>query len=218
MKIVIAVPSHDLCPLLFANDYGRLCAFTGAMMPEYMDLGMNVITGTYVHQARHDLMGACLEQGADYILWLDSDMRFPRDALFRLLKHDVPMVGINYAARGVPSHFVAIKKVGVGDEGQRLETHEDSAGLEEVDGIGFGCVLLKTSALKSMPSPKDVPWFQHKYMGGGHWMGEDIFFCDLFRQHGGRVFVDHDLSKECAHIGSWEYQLMHARKEVEVAA
>lgn len=220
MKICLAIPSHDTVPFLFAYDLAGLCAFTAAIMPDDMDFGIHGISGTYVHQARHDLMGAAYAKEADYVLWIDSDMRFPRDALVRLLKHNLPVVGINYATRGVPSGFVAIKSVGIGDAGVRCETREDSTGLEEVEGIGFGLVLVKMSALANMPNPKDVPWFQNKYMGGGHWMGEDIHFCQLLRESGERIFVDHDLSKSCAHIGQFEYLISHAQAEIpeEVAA
>ena len=216
VKIAVAIPSHDSIPYLFAYDLAGLCAFTSAVMPEGSEFGVLGVSGTYIHQARQELADAIVAQGLDYVLWLDSDMRFPKDALIRLLEHKLPMVGINYAARGVPSHFIAIKKAGIGADSCRLETHDDSAGLEEVDALGFGCVLMHVAALKDMPDPKVTPWFQNQYLGDGHWMGEDVFFCDLFRKAGGRIFVDHDLSKCCAHIGQFEYTLNLAESEATV--
>jgi hypothetical protein len=121
------------------------------------------------------------------------------------------MVGINYAQRGVPSDFVAIKTVGLGAAGVKLRTTDESTGLEEVEAMGFGMVLMKTSALTGMPDPDEVPWFQNRHLGGEQWMGEDVFFCERFREAGGRIFVDHDLSKECRHVGQFEYTLAHAR-------
>lgn len=210
MKICVAIPSHDSVPFLFAYDLAGLCAFTVAVLPDDVEFGIHGISGTYVHQARHDLMGAAFAKEADYILWIDSDMRFPRDALVKLLQHKKDMVGINYATRGVPSNFVAIKKIGIGEVGERLQTLESSTGLEEAEGIGFGMALIKMSSLSGMPNPKDVPWFQNKYLGGNQWMGEDVHFCTLFREAGNRIFVDHDLSKACSHIGQFEYTLSHA--------
>jgi hypothetical protein len=219
MKIAIAIPSHDQSPHGFAISLANLCLYTGArLLEDNVYCGVLSVSGTYVHQARQELADAALAAGVDYILWLDADMTFPQDALERLLKHGVDAVGINYAARGVPSHFVAVKKAGLASEGGcRLETHEHSTGLEEVDGIGFGCVLMKASALKRLPDPSVTPWFQH-VRRDGHWMGEDIFFCELLRNAGARIFVDHDLSKECGHLGAMEYRLEHAQAELEVAA
>lgn len=216
MKISVAIPTHDMVPALFAYDLAALCAFTAAAMPDDVEFGINMVSGTYVHKARQQLINSLVVQGSDYVLWLDSDMRIPRDALVRLLKHKLPMVGINYAKRGIPSGFVAIKKVGI--PGEQLRTTEESTGLEEVDALGFGCVLLKTSTLDDMPDPIGKPWFQNEYMGDMHWMGEDVHFCKLYRESGQRVFVDHDLSKQCRHIGQFEYALEHAEIHEEVAA
>ena len=216
MKITLAIPSHDAVPFGFAYDLAALCAYTAAKVPEDVEFGINAVTGTYVHKARQELAEACLEQKADWVLWLDSDMRFPRDMLFRLLSHQKPLVGINYSTRGIPSRFVAIKKVAI--KGERLRTEDDSTGLEEVEGIGFGAVLMSTAVLKALPDPLEVPWFKNDYMGEGHWMGEDVWFCKLAREAGFSVFVDHDLSKRCAHIGSFEFRTEHATIENEIAA
>lgn len=207
-KIAIAIPTHDMVPALFMYDVASLCAYTIAVMPEDVPLGIHMVTGTYIHTARQDLANALVEQGVTHVLWLDSDMRFPRDALVRLLRHNVEMVGINYAKRGVPSGFVAIKKVGI--PGEPLRTTDESTGLEEVEALGFGCVLMKASALQGLPDPNEVPWFQNVHMGDGQWMGEDVHFCKLIREAGHKIYVDHDLSKECAHIGQFEYLLAHA--------
>lgn len=213
MRITIAIPTHDTVPALFTYDVASLCAYTVAALPEDVAFGINMVSGTYVHAARQELADAVLEQGADWVLWLDSDMRFPRDALVRLLQHRESVVGINYAKRGVPSGFVAIKTVG--NPGEQLETRGDSAGLEEVQALGFGCVLIRGTVLHQLPDPKETPWFQHRHMGGGLWIGEDVHFCEMLRAAGVRLFVDHDLSRDCAHIGQFEYRLEHAAAEVD---
>lgn len=211
MRIAVCVPSHDNVPFLFAYDLAGLMAFTGSVMPEDTQLGILGVTGTYVHKARQELADAALAQRADYILWIDSDMRFPREALVGLLQRKLPVVGINYVTRSVPAEFVAIKKTGqAGGRGQKLPTTEKSTGTEEVEALGFGMVLMETKALAKMPDPAVTPWFQNKYLGDGKWMGEDVHFCELYRQSGGRIFVDHDLSQACAHIGQWEYRTAHA--------
>lgn len=218
MKIAVAIPSHDNVPFLFAYDLAGLCAYTSAMLPEGLQFGIQGVAGTYVHAARNELMEEVLRQGVDWVLWLDSDMRFPKQALVHLLQAGCDVVGINYSKRALGEGFTALKKVGVGDAGEKLETTPESTGLEEVEAVGFGMVLMRTSCLRNMPDPKVTPWFQNVYLGGGHWMGEDVHFCKLLRETGVRIFVDHDLSKLCAHVGQMEYTIEHATLGREVAA
>lgn len=217
MKIAIAVPSHDTVPAPFAFDLAKLVIHTAAQMPAGWEFGVNAVVGTYVHQARQELIDNLVRQGVDYILWLDSDMRFPREALFHLLQHRKDVVGINYAKRQVPTEFVALKKVGA-PRGERCITRETSTGLEEVEALGFGCVLIRTSCLKDLPDPKDVPWFQNVHLGEGRWMGEDVWFCAMLRKAGVKIYVDHDLSKVCGHVGQFDFQCIHAETELPAEA
>lgn len=204
-KIAILVPAHDMVPALFAVDLAALTLWTSASLPDNVEFGINTVTGTYVHTARQQLIDDALEMGVTHMLWLDADMRVPRESLVHLLQHDVPVVGINYSKRARGHGFTALKKVGRGPAGEQLRTTDESTGLEEVEAIGFGCVLIRTSALKDLPDPRETPWFQNVYMGEGQWMGEDVHFCKLLREAGQKILVDHDLSKACAHIGTYEY-------------
>lgn len=219
ISVVVAIPTHDSVPAGFMYDFARLCAYTGLAVEQgLLDLNISMVQGTYVHTARQQLAEMALEQGATHVLWLDSDMRFPKDSLLRLLKHGKPIVGVNYSTRGVPAHFVGIKRVAVDseDEGARLVTGPDSTGLEEVEALGFGMVLMRTSVLASMGEP---PWFFFQWLPNEkhRQVGEDVYFCRKARAAGWKVFADHDLSKEIAHVGSFEYRVDHAQACVEEA-
>lgn len=219
LVVSILVPAHDMCATMFAYDLANLNSYTIANITELGDtvtVGLTFCPGTYVHAARWDLLLAALEQGAHYICWIDSDMRFPRDALMRLIKRDVDVVGINYCTRGLPPRYVAIKEVG--RVGSNLETTEASTGLEEVDAMGFGLVLMKTRPLLNLPRD-GKPWFWFEWMEERkNMMGEDVYFFKLMREAGVKLYIDHDLSKECRHIGSFEYGLHHVEAWREVDA
>lgn len=221
-KISIALVSHDQVPIMFAYDLANLCAYTAAGLPDGCEFGINLVSGTYVHAGREQMLKGdgirpgLLEQGVTHILWIDTDMRFPKNALSRLWAHDKDVVGINYSTRGSPSNYVAIKTAGNDDViGCKLETTPDSTGLEEVDAIGFGLVLMKAKALNDMPM--DEPWFWFDFMRKRRQMvGEDVYFCNMLRRTGVKIYVDHDLSKVCGHCGSYEYTLedVHASQQV----
>lgn len=208
MQIVIAVPSHDTVPARFANDLAQLCAHSASTLPGAVELLF--LIGTYIHDAREQLAEAALQCGASHVLWMDSDMRFPRDALLRLLQRDVPMVGINYTTRVPPAVFVAKSN------GSRVRTLRGSIGLEEVDAIGFGLVLMRSEVI-TRTLALGAPLFRYDWIAErGRLLGEDYSFCGRARAAGFPIHVDHDLSKECAHIGQWEYRPADITEEVPV--
>lgn len=221
MKIMVAVPTHTKLPALFAADLANLFAFTVARFPEGTELGLVMRVGTYVHSARNELLREALQQGVDYVLWLDSDMRFPPDTLLRLISHRTPgLVGANYSTKDFPGRFVAIKEVTKpGVPGKLCETHEGSEGLEEVEALGFGVCLLDMEHVREWVDADDPdahPFFFEWVEGMGTQYGEDVVFCNSLREHGGRIFVDHDLSKVVRHIGDYEYSTDHASLSVEM--
>jgi hypothetical protein len=223
LKVSICIPTHDMLPSHFAYDLAGLIGwttrhYTGEGAIE--EIGLHMVSGTYVHTARQDLLVAALQGGADYVLFLDSDMRIPKDALVKLLAHKKSMVGCNYPRRGVPPKYVAIKHSVRLDEdgnkidGQLCETKPDSTGLEEVEALGFGCVLIHKGVFGAMatvhdPREKGPFWFFEYLPDIPTHVGEDVFFCRLARSVGTVIYVDHDLSKDIRHIGQLEYALDH---------
>jgi hypothetical protein len=92
----------------------------------------------------------------------------------------------------------------------RVETTEASTGLEAVDAIGFGAVLMRTDIVSDLPRP----WFRHGLNAQGGDIGEDIMFCRSLRDAGHTIYIDHDLSKEIGHVGTHTY---HTTAPVAVA-
>jgi hypothetical protein len=164
---------------------------------------VNFVSGTLIADQRQKLVMMAIKQKADYVLFLDSDMRFPPYLLERLMAHDKDIVACNYATRRLPvktvafSDFAELKCVYSGDK----------TGLEEVDAVGMGAMLIKTEIFKKLP----LPWFSISYLPSGNmYIGEDIYFCKLAQANSMKVYVDHDLSKEVRHIGVMEFTHDHA--------
>jgi len=208
VKIGVLIPAHDQLPAPFAVSLANMVGFTAAMMPENAILGTTMVMGTYAHTARQELLESALADDLDFALWVDSDMTFPKETLLALMRHNLPMVGINYSTREPGGKHVAIKTT---HPGAPLVTGSTSTGLEEVEGIGFGAVLLR---MRDFQGLRDIPahrWFAPQYREEMRtWVGEDIAFCELVRKElGHRIFVDHDLSLDCGHVGSFTYRLQH---------
>jgi hypothetical protein len=222
IKIAVAMCSHEYVPVTFAKDLADLCTFSTFNLPEGMHFGTMLIENTYIHSARRNMLYGLLQQGVTHILWLDTDMRFPKDSLIRLMQRKVPVIGINYAKRDVDTGFTAMKTVSWEPDGETkpLVTGKDSTGIEEVEALGFGMVLMRTAYLRNLPSLDDDPWFFFEWRAGRRQVGEDVYFCRLLKQMGVPIYVDHDLSKQCRHTGKIEYdcsmaEAAHQRNEEE---
>jgi hypothetical protein len=205
MKVAICMPSRDMVHAAFAFDLANFVGhWTAKNGPKGGSLNILNSTGTLIADQRVNLAKTAVKQGADWTLWLDTDMRFPVDVLDRLLAHERPIVGCNYSMRTFPPEPTASNF----HEGEwvKVYTKPDSTGLEQVDLIGFGVALVKTEVFQKL----EDPWFHLGYSSVNHkFIGEDIYFCIKAAGEKIPVFVDHDLSKEIRHIGSFEFRNDH---------
>jgi hypothetical protein len=97
-----------------------------------------------VQVGRIKLAELALDWGADYILWADSDHRFPRKALLRLMAHNLDVVGVNYPRVSPPHEFTA-----AGLDGTHLQP---GSGLESVMSMGLGLCLVKAAVFQNLPA------------------------------------------------------------------
>lgn len=202
-NIAICVPARDEVSTGFAHDLAIMSARFYGNAPSGTLFNVNFVAGTLIADQRQKLVMMAIKQGADYILFLDSDMRFPSYLLERLLAHDKDIVACNYATRRLP-----VKTVAFSDFAELKCVYSlDKTGLEEVDAVGMGAMLIKTEIFKKLP----LPWFSISYLPSGNmYIGEDIYFCKLAQANGMKVYVDHDLSKDVRHIGVMEFTHDHA--------
>lgn len=211
MKLHICIPSFDMVNADF------MMALTSMLTHIYQkrlcddeDSTLRIVNqrSSLIAQSRETLVESALLAGATHILFLDSDMNFPEDALHRLFSRNEPIVAANYVQRCLPTRPNSITLMG-----QPLYTDEDSSGLEEVQSVGFGCVLIRAEVFESMPRPWfDTYWFTDDE-GNRRMIGEDVYFCHKARHADYKVYVDQDLSHNVIHIGSFEY--IHSMARVE---
>lgn len=157
--------------------------------------------------SREGMVEDSLLEGATHVMFLDSDMTFPEDALHRLFSRNEPFVAANYVQRCLPTRPNAIGMLDM-----PKHTDEDSTGIEEVQSVGFGCCLIRAEVFDAMPRPWfDTYWYQ-KEDGRRLIIGEDVYFCHKARHAGFKIYIDHDLSQTVTHIGQMEF--IHAMARV----
>ena len=201
---MIGTPCGDTVQTFFMYDLANMIGATISAIGDEIDISFYVLAGTVLAESRISLADKALSTGSDYILYIDSDMRFPPDALVRLIKRDQPIVAANYTTRRAPAEPVTYKSIA---RGEKLWTLPESEGLEECSGTGFGFILIHMSVFKAM----EKPWFYNPYIPqvDGFW-SEDVWFCNQARKAGFATMIDHDLSKQVKHIGGREYDYLDA--------
>jgi hypothetical protein len=193
---MLAVPCQDQCSSWFAYDWARLAAYSVA---QGIGINMGLIKTAYLPSSRKQLAEMGVKAGCSHILWLDSDMRFPKDALVRLLKHNEPIVAASYSMRRMPLAPVAYAGYG---RAEPIYVPNDGEGLVRVGMVGMGLMLTETKVFQTMPKP----WFANPYVPElDDYVGEDVWFCKEAKAQGYQVLVDQTLTNEVGHLGEWEF-------------
>jgi len=195
-KLAVCMPALDFVSTWFAYDLAGLYAH---MASKGYEISRLVASGTYLFEQREALAAAVVKGGYFAALWLDTDMRFPKDAFVKLLARELAVVGAGYPSRHYPHRPVVARNL---KTDERVWTTPQHEGCEEVAGIGFGCLLTTGEALARVDQPRfTAGWNPDE----GRHVTEDMFFCHKLAQAGVPVHVDHDLTKEVAHLGHVEY-------------
>ena len=193
-KLAILVPCRESMYSLFTASLVELVKTTTMAG---IDVHVIYDQSTILLSQREKLAKQALAINSDYALWLDSDMMFPSTTAMRLMGHNVDIVCSNYMKRSVPLQTVAYPERGNWENWLPLEGDQE---LQEVEGVGMGCMLMKTEILKKIPRP----YFNFEFYDGD-WHGEDFYFQGKLRKAGYKILVDMNLSFQVRHIGQWAF-------------
>ena len=187
MKILICVPCMDMVASGFAQSLAML-------QKGGHETAICFECGSLIYDARNKLAKRAIEMGADYTMWFDSDMIFQPDTMLRLLEHkdEGGIISGLYFRRSPHYTPVVFAKCNI-RERSWADLEEIPTELCEVEGVGFGCVLVSTDVLMSMAAKK---WRWFEPLKG---FGEDLSFCWRARQCGYKVLLDPNV--KCGHVG-----------------
>ena len=201
MRVAICIPARGQMEVTTAFDLTMMAAYMAAK--KNIDLNVYTSQGTLIFDQRNSLVHTAVIEKCDYILFIDADMRFPKTTLERLLAHKKDIIGVNATTRMMPPKPTA-RNIQINEDGSVdwLEIFSNKEkGIGKVDAIGCGVMLIKTSCLKDIPQP----YFYFEQLLKGKLLGEDIYFCIKAKDAGIDTWVDHDLSMEIGHVGSYTY-------------
>ena len=179
--ILIATPTFGGVHAKTAESVGNIIAATTIAYVRWF-----VHESTYVANARQECLIEALRQRMTHVLFIDSDMVVPANTLYLLLSRNQRVVGANYARRR-PPHAPTV----TGRDGKCLSSL-GKTGMESVETIGFGCLLLDLQVLRDLPQPV--------FASANFYVGEDVAFCRECRNANIPVYVDHDVSQHVQHL------------------
>jgi hypothetical protein len=172
--------------------------------------------------SRNNIATRCLELGAEWCFFYDSDLIIPPNTITRLASHNLPIVGGLYYRRHPEIVPTVFRDVGKGVLSpipkKEIDMMSPISTLIEVDAIGAGCLLIHRKVFEALKNK--VPLRQIKILGPPagnmhfyeffHWglgreedpdqpsYSEDLSFCTLARKNGFKIFVDTIV--KCTHI------------------
>jgi glycosyltransferase involved in cell wall biosynthesis len=188
---------------------------------------------------RNSLVQQAMDSGAEYLLFIDSDMTFPADMLARLIKREKSIVGVPYPRRAKPFGLL----------GMPVDPANSQSGCVPFVFLPAGLMLIKIDVLAEMR----WPWFfeHYEYQGDkpadqffyavqdlyGKALPQDIFaaimdhcqdfksedvsedvnFCRKARRCGHEIYADLDLLREVGHIGTQVVRVSGAPDAPEAA-
>ncbi len=184
-------------------DTTRLLAKVGTTYQLDFEIGNSIVS-----DARNCLVSRFLSSNCTDLLFIDSDLAWKSDDVIRLLSWNVPLVGAAYRRK--------VEKIDFGIKfGQQIQKIESlfkadriSTGFLRVRRDVFNLMIKKYPSLRlkthgGKPADNLYAFFDNSIVDGAY-VGEDFTFCDRWRNAGGDVLVDAEIS--LAHIGAHSYE------------
>lgn len=155
-----------------------------------------------VQRARNDLVKLALENNCDDLIFVDADQEWNPEWIFRLLEHNVDLVGGAVPKKSDTEIDYNIKLMAEG-------IYSPVNHLIQVQSVGTGFLRLSRAALQAVwdisePLNNGSRMVFDVQIMDGEMVSEDNVFCAKWRTTGGRVWVDPSMT--CNHIGAKIYR------------
>ena len=201
-NVMIAAPSYD----------GTITVWHASSLSETCKLGLTKDINVFciymsydalVQRARNDIVQLALDSNVDDLVFIDTDVDWNPEDFFKLLDHDVDIVGGVYPKKGdEESYPVKINQ-------NEYQVQEN--GLVEVEGLPTGFMRIRKDALKKIWDASDEYTEAHKEKpirmcfnvsinSRNELVSEDISFCEKWKSLGGKLYFDPSIN--LSHVGT----------------
>jgi hypothetical protein len=199
-NILIAAPCYSFCePKTMESIYNL-------SIPSFINKPkLKFFTGYSIEDARNKAAEMCINEGYDYLLFIDSDIIVPYDLLYELLKLETDVASGWYTKKTLDKipEVLMINHILQHYEPISLDKLINTVEPLEVDGIGLGCALIKAQTL--LENTINTKWFRFVRYENGGTLSEDLDFCTRIKERGAHIKVNPNL--HCGHIGQQIYTI-----------
>lgn len=198
-KVLVGIPSRGVVPHAFVEVMNSALIGNGELFrANFAHAKFHV-----PDNARNTFVETALGGDYDYLFFMDTDMTFPRGTLAMMIRHmgaigseAPPIIGGIYCNRGGDFRWHVYKWVEE-EEGWHSLRFPLNNGLQRVDAIGTGCMLIDMNVFKIL----EWPWFEYEYrmfQGERSRLSEDMTFCKKCMDAGIPIYADTDI--KCGHF------------------
>lgn len=184
MKLLIGIPTSGSPAKPFLESLAALRLPDAARTVDRI-----TVSGNFIPAQRELMLERALGANADFLAMIDDDMVLPSDAIVKLweiLDRDprCALAGALYYSRD------GLRPMAVDDWDEHRTTSAHTPAFDdrtpiEVDGVGFGCVLLRISALANLDRPfVRTQIFIEEHANRVRVCNEDYLFCASLRAQG----------------------------------
>lgn len=196
-KILIAIPTNkNIEPETYKSIYDLI-------VPDGYETEFQYFYGYRIDQVRN-LISEWAKQ-YDYLFSVDSDIVLPKDTLVKMLGHNRDIVSGVYIQRienqKIPEIYIKDQSGGLSNISYtELKTKTN---LFQIDGCGFGCVLVKSDVICAIEYPH---FYYQSALDHKDTVSEDIYFCMKATQKGFTIWADPTI--RCDHIGQHTFSVL----------
>ena len=172
-----------------------------------------MVNESLITRGRNNLAAKMLyNKHATHLMFIDSDIRFRPEDIFKLIDADKDIIGGLYPVKSYPIRYVV----------NGLKDPVVEGAVEEVRHIGTGFMLIKRHVIEEMIKahpeskfkdsigigqqyePFMYALFETTIDADGHYMSEDWYFCDKWRAMGGKIYAHKEILLN--HAGFHEFK------------
>jgi hypothetical protein len=200
-KVFIAVPAYD-GKIVALGMVSILNCIKNLELHDVESVLELQIGDPYIEMARNHLVKKFLSSDCTDMLFVDNDLAFDGDGMWKLIRQDVSIVGggYPYRAQEVNDFAISIKL-----DANNFPIADEGKGLIECNYIPTGFMRIRRDVFdvlgKNYPTHVDnngeILHFRTGFLGNNdnnRWWGEDVYFCKICNDSGIKVWVDPSIS------------------------
>ena len=175
------------------KDDGNVTNFYKMQTPAGFTCSLSEPYGYSVPDAQNYAVQKALDEGYDYVFFVEDDNLIPKNALVQLMSHKADVVGGFYYRKYLPLETAGMHLTANG-EPCSIEDFKIGDIIHDTLVLPMGCTLIKTDVFRRM----EFPYYKEVKVKDRPALTSDTYFCEKARK--AKVDLVTDTGIQCLHI------------------